>query len=178
VAKSSIGKAMSGWDERWLDIRKADVREAQVTLLARAKRLGCDAVDPDNTDHYQNDTGFRITRAQNVEYLQWLARAATKAGLAVGLKNSQDLVEAGNLHKLFDFQINEQCFTYQECSPLQAFGREGKGVFILEYKTTHESKAYNMNNFTKDCAYARARGYTLTIFRTQSLNGDIYRHCE
>lgn len=178
ISSTSIGKKMSGWDERWLDITKLDVRLAQRAIMDKAVAAGCDAIDPDNTDFYQQNTGFKISRQQNVDYLVWLAKAAKSKGLRIGLKNTQDLIVEGELHKYFDFNINEQCFTYKECGALKNFTKLGKAAYILEYKTTHESASYSTARFEKDCKVVKSNGYSLSVYRTQSLNGDILMRCQ
>ena len=51
--------------------------------------------------------------------------------LAVGLKN--DLGQVPDLIGSFDFAINEECVTYDECGRLRPFVRAGKPVFHVEY---------------------------------------------
>jgi hypothetical protein len=177
ISKSSIGKGMGGWDERWLDIRKQDVRQAQVKILKAAKAAGCDAVEPDNVDHYGNSTGFNISKSDSISYLHWLAGAAHDVGLAIALKNSGDIVQSGRMHEHFDFTINEQCYTYGECAPLRAFTNAGRAVYIVEYKTTHESDPYPIRNFERDCRNAKTNNFFFMVYRTQSVNGDIVALC-
>ena len=49
----------------------------------------------------------------------------------MGLKN--DLDQVATLAADFDFAINEQCFTYNECAALAPFTRAGKSVLQIEY---------------------------------------------
>jgi hypothetical protein len=79
--------------------------------LAVAK--GCDAVDPDNVDGYANDSGFPLTASHQLSHNRFLASEAHERGLAIGLKN--DLDQIPKLVASFDFQINDQCFAYDEC---------------------------------------------------------------
>lgn len=174
------GHRMPGWDELWLDIRRNDVRQAQARIMADAVRAHCDAVEPDNVDHsIQGDIGLgsRVTRAQNIEYLHWLSRQAHELGLQVALKNAVDLVAAGALDRVFDFSINEQCFTYGECDKVLPFTRAGKAVYVAEYKTTHESKAYPMGNYERDCRFSKGHGLFFFVYRTQSVDGRSERIC-
>jgi hypothetical protein len=49
--QSDLGAVMEGWEEeKWLDIRSQNVRNIMADRIALAAQLGCDAVDPDNTD--------------------------------------------------------------------------------------------------------------------------------
>lgn len=178
IDKTSIGKGMDGWDERWIDIRKNDVRQAQVHIIKAAKAAGCDAVEPDNVDHYDNATGFSISRADSIAYLQWLAGVAHSNGVMVALKNSGAIVQQGNLAAHFDFTINEQCYTYSECDKLRPFPAAGRAVYIVEYKTTHESDPYPMGHFERDCRNAKANSFFFMVYKTQSVNGDIVALCQ
>ncbi len=132
--KSVIGKPLEDWEgERYLDIRKVDalapIMRARMDL---AVRKGCDAVDPDNVQSYLEETGFRITAADQLRYNKWLAAEAHRRGLAVGLKNDRPQIPqlVGN----FDFSVSEECFTYNECEPLKRFVAANKAVFEIEYK--------------------------------------------
>ncbi|WP_430868339.1 endo alpha-1,4 polygalactosaminidase [Demequina aurantiaca] len=128
-----LGSELDGWpDERWLDIRQLDVlmpiMAARMDLCAEK---GFDAVEPDNVDGYQNDSGFSLTAKDQAAYNRALADLAHERGLAVGLKN--DLDQVALLQPVFDFAVNEQCFEYDECSVLSAFINAGKPVFHVEY---------------------------------------------
>jgi len=129
-----LGKPLAGWpDERWLDVRRlgllAPVMEARLDLAAAR---GCDGVEPDNVDGYDNDTGFALTAADQRRYNTWLAERAHERGLSVGLKN--DLGQVRALVSLFDWALNEQCFEYDECPALLPFVGAGKAVFGVEYR--------------------------------------------
>ncbi|MEM3432739.1 MAG: endo alpha-1,4 polygalactosaminidase [Candidatus Methanomethyliaceae archaeon] len=129
-----LGKDMEGWaGERWLDIRRIDllapIMEARLDL---ALQKGCDGVDPDNVNGYANDTGFPLTAEDQLSYNVFLSQAARRRGLAIGLKN--DLEQIPVLVAYFDWVLNEECFTYQECDRLLPFLHEGKPVFVIEYE--------------------------------------------
>ena len=49
----------------------------------------------------------------------------------MGLKN--DLGQIDDLLSYFDWALNEECFTYQECDLLLPFVAAGKAVFGVEY---------------------------------------------
>jgi len=129
-----LGKDMEGWPgEKWLDIRRLDllapIMEARLELAAQK---GCDGVDPDNVDGYTHDTGFPLTYNDQITYNVFLAQAAHSRGLAIGLKN--DLKQIPDLLRYFDWILNEECFTYQECNQLLPFVQAGKPVFVIEYE--------------------------------------------
>lgn len=133
-----VGKVMDGWpDERWLDISALDelgpIMEARLDL---AVDKGCDGVEPDNVDGYDNDSGFPLTGADQLAYNRWLADEAHARGLSIGLKN--DLPQIPALLPWFDWAINEQCFEMEECEELVPFVAAGKAVFGVEYNLDAE----------------------------------------
>lgn len=148
------GKMMDGWPELWLDIRNIDaLAPAMLGRLDLAKAKGCDAVEPDNVDGYANDTGFSLRAADQLAYNRWLASAAHERGLAIALKN--DLDQVRDLVDYFDFAINEECFSWNECELLTPFIQAGKAVFGAEYELSTASfcskaNALNMDFILKD----------------------------
>lgn len=148
-----LGKKLAGWPgERWLDIRRMDTLSRILELrLDLAVQKGCDGVDPDNINGYTNDTGFPLSAEDQLAYNRWLADAAHQRGLAIGLKNDHE--QAAELVDDFDWIVNEECFTYQECHLLQPFVQAGKPVFVIEYDATPEEV----------CPQANRLGYYLLI---------------
>lgn len=129
---NTLGSTLDGWaDERWLDIRSANVHSIMKKRLDIAKNKGCDGVEPDNMDGYTNKSGFNLTSQDQLAYNRFIANEAHKRGLAVGLKN--DLDQISELVEYFDFAVNEQCFEYNECDALLPFINHGKPVLTAEY---------------------------------------------
>lgn len=129
---SVVGRPLDGWPgESWLDVRRLSVRGVMAARLDLAAAKGCDAVDPDNVDGYQNDTGFPISYEHQRRYNRWLASQAHLRGMGVGLKN--DLGQVPDLVGIFDFQVNEECFDYDECGALSPFIDRRKPVLQLTY---------------------------------------------
>ena len=129
---NTLGNTLDGWaDERWLDIRSANVHSIMKKRLDIAKNKGCDGVEPDNMDGYTNKSGFNLTSQDQLAYNRFIANEAHKRGLAVGLKN--DLDQISELVEYFDFAVNEQCFEYNECDALLPFINQGKPVLTAEY---------------------------------------------
>ena len=129
-----LGNDLDGWPgEKWLDVRRLDllqpIMEGRFDL---AVEKGCDGVDPDNLNGYENETSFPIKASDQLAYNIFLSRAAHSRGLFIGLKN--DLNQAAELEPYFDWIINEECFYYQECSLLSPFIEAGKPVFVIEYE--------------------------------------------
>ncbi len=129
--EDALGEKMDGWDERWLDIRNAKVREIMADRIKLARSKGCDGVEADNVDGYTNKTGFDLSSKDQIEYNRYLADTAHKHSLIIGLKNDIDQVE--DLAKIFDFAINEQCHEYNECGTYNTFTSADKPVFNIEY---------------------------------------------
>jgi hypothetical protein len=145
-----LGKPLEGWPgERWLDVRKlAALKPIMNARLDRCARKRFDGVEFDNIDVYSNDSGFPVTKAQNLDYVSYLSRAAHRRGLAAGLKNLPQL--AKRLEPAWDFAVNEQCFQYHECGGYSAFIGHDKPVFQVEYELARR----------QFCPQARKFGFT------------------
>jgi len=144
---AALGKS-NGWPgEKWLDIRNAAIRPIMAARFAMCKAKGFDAVEPDNIDGYTNSTGFPLKASDQLVYNEWIATTVHGLGLSVALKNDGDQV--GSLLSFFDFDINEQCVQYNECSNLTPFVNAGKAVFEAEYQgnVTSVCATLNKDNF-------------------------------
>jgi hypothetical protein len=156
---AEIGQALEDFiDERWLDIRSANVRRIMLARLDLAVTKNCDGVEPDNVDAFENDSGFELTAADQLAYNRFLADAAHERGLAVGLKN--DVSQIAELVEDFDFALNEQCHQFDECDTVQPFLDAGKPVFNAEYAARF---AGDPENRAALCATARAQGLRTLI---------------
>jgi len=126
------GHPLDGWEgEVWLDIRSENVRQVMLKRLDLAKQKGCDGVEPDNVDGYINNTGFPLQVEDQLAFNKFLADAAHRRRLAVGLKNN--IAQVAELVDFFDFSINEQCHEFNECEDLKLFIKANKPVFNIEY---------------------------------------------
>ncbi len=129
-----IGLENENWPgERWLDIRQIEKLAPALTgRLDLCKAKGFDAVEPDNLDGYDNESGFPLTADDQVRFGRWLAQEAHRRGLSIGLKNSGDL--AATLEPAFDWALVENCFTEGDwCGNLSVFIRSSKPVLMAEY---------------------------------------------
>jgi hypothetical protein len=142
-----------GWPgENWLDIRQ--LKELRPIMAARFEvcaKKGFDAIEADNVDGYQNDTGFPLTAADQLAYDEMLAGLAHADGLAIGLKN--DLDQVPQLLPYFDFAIDEQCAEYSECDELEPFVKQGKAVLEAEYNLP----------LSEFCAQSAALGFSAIL---------------
>jgi hypothetical protein len=148
-----LGKS-NGWPgEKWLDIRRIGILgPIMKARLHRCDRKGFDAVEFDNVDGYQNDTGFRLSGADQLRYNVFLANHAHRLGMSAVLKN--DVGQIRTLIDYFDFALNEQCHQYHECDRLDRFVDDGKAVFGVEYKLKKpafcpQSNAHDFNFLKK-----------------------------
>jgi hypothetical protein len=158
-----LGNDYDGWPgERWLDIRRMDklapILRARLDLC---KAKGFDAVEPDNMQIYDNNTGFPITGEDQLRYAKWLADEAHSRGLAIGMKNTPDQVK--DLLPYFDFAITEDCFDQGWCNQMIPFIQAGKPVFAAEYDDTGV-------DFTTACMRANDLGFSV-ILKHRLLNG-------
>lgn len=169
--KSDLGKPLDGYpDERWIDVRSANVRRIMAARLDLAQTRGCDGVEPDNVDGYANRNGLGLTPEDQLDYNRFIAGESRKRGLAVGLKN--DLGQVKALEPDYDFAVNEQCHQYRECDKLQPFTAARKPVFNAEYKAKYRDNTDGARD--QLCRDARAADLR-TLVLPLKLN-DAYRY--
>ncbi|WP_187345266.1 endo alpha-1,4 polygalactosaminidase [Cystobacter ferrugineus] len=134
---SVIGNPDEGWDgSYWLDIRQMDILLPIMKdrMINWCKNKGFDAIEPDETEVWSNDSGFPITKAQNNAYNKAIAELAHSLGMSVGLKGNN--TEAPELVNYFDWALTEQCWEFDECALFKnSFIAQGKAVFNVEYNT-------------------------------------------
>jgi len=132
---SILGHALDDWPgENYVDIRSPVLRDIMTARLDLAVSKGCDGVEPDNVDEYQNTNGLGITAADQLDFNKFMAAAAHDRGLSVGLKN--DLDQVSQLQSYYDWALDEECNEFSECSSLDPFVKAGKAVFGVEYSGT------------------------------------------
>lgn len=150
-----IGKPDSGWeDSYWLDIRQTSILLPIMRdrMQHWCKDKGFDAIEPDETEVWSNDSGFPITKAENNAYNQQIAALAHGLNLSVGLKGNT--TEAPELWPYFDWTLNEQCWEFDECALLKdSFIDHGKAVLNIEYNVNPncaQANAWHMNSALRD----------------------------
>ncbi|MFN8174531.1 MAG: endo alpha-1,4 polygalactosaminidase [Solirubrobacteraceae bacterium] len=122
--------------ERWLDIRRRSWPRFAPIIWRRfdlARRLGCDGVEPDQNNPLGNHPGFPITHVDQKRWYLEVALQAHRRGLSVGQKNGIETTDA-DIVRAFDWNLNEECFQYRECSVLRPYVAAGKAVFQVEYR--------------------------------------------
>lgn len=147
-------------EERWLDIRQNqpyledDIKPVMMARINLAAEAGCDAVEPDNVDAWENTAV--ISAADQVAYNLWLAETAHAVGLSIGLKNN--LSQVSQLVNAFDFALNEQCFGYNECDLYEdTFLAQNKAVFNQEYGGSDEGSINQAQYHNQACPYFQNR---------------------
>ncbi|MFH1802322.1 MAG: endo alpha-1,4 polygalactosaminidase [archaeon] len=120
----------NGWPgEKWLDTRCPEVRQIMVDRMDLGIEKGCEGFDPDNMDAYGNNPGFPLTEEDAIDYYNFLADYAHNQSKKIGLKNALLIIPdvLGNL----DWEVNEQCYQYNECNLLLPVLNAGKPVFHI-----------------------------------------------
>lgn len=170
------GVAMEDWEgETWINTASSNVRSIMASRLDLAVSKGCNAVDPDNMDGYDHNTGFSLTQDTATNYVQYLASEASKRGLSIGLKNSLDIIP--RVLNSVQFAVNEQCAQYNECETLKPFTDANKPVFHVEYPKG-DSVNNNKNVSTKQsnavCA-CKSKWNFSPIIKNSNLNSWIQK---
>ncbi|KAF2403538.1 hypothetical protein EJ06DRAFT_282217 [Trichodelitschia bisporula] len=137
---SEMGAPLPMWPgEKWLDVRSRNVMNIMKDRIKLASRRGCDGIDPDNMDGYDNEKGGGFTRQLSkldaIVYLRKLAREARRYNMAIGLKNAQAILK--QVDNEIQFAVNEECVQMEECEDYKSFVSPtfstGKPVLHIEY---------------------------------------------
>lgn len=172
--KSDLGKGLSGWDgENWINISSPAIRKIMVTRLDLAVQKGCNGVDPDNVDGYNNDNGLGLTPNDSINYINFLADAAHQRNLSIGLKNAGEIVP--QVVNTVQYSVNEACVAYDECATFAPFIKASKPVFHVEYPKgpdVNNNLAVSSANKTTVC-HAKGEDKFSTIIKNQNLDAWI-----
>jgi len=157
-----LGKDYEGWSgEKWLDIRRIDLlAPIMLARLDECASKGFDAVEPDNMQIWDNDTGFPLTYADQLRYALWLAKEAHNRGLAIGQKNAPD--QTKDLVDIYDFAITEDAFYYDWADEIKPYIDAGKPVFSAEYTDLP-------GDFQEFCRQSKEFGFS-TILKHRDLD--------
>ena len=166
--KSVLGVVNEDWpDERFLDIRQLNVllpiMQARFRFCAEK---GFDAVEADNIDLHDDDSGFDIQESDTIRYIKVLAKLANELGLEIGQKNTAELVP--QLLKFMDFAIVESCYLKGRCELYQPYVGAGKMVLNVEYTDTSV-------DFAKACAAMKDSGISM-VFKDRELTSN-FQNC-
>ncbi|MBL7486903.1 endo alpha-1,4 polygalactosaminidase [Frankia sp. AgB1.9] len=129
------------WGEALLDTSTAARRAALLAVVAvwvdGCAASGFQAVEPDNLDSFERAEGL-LTEADNAAFAELVARRAHADGLAVGQKNTAELLGQRTAVG-FDFAVTEECGTYGECADFAAAYDDR--VYDVEYSDRGLAKA-------------------------------------
>ncbi|QDS77912.1 hypothetical protein FKW77_000852 [Venturia effusa] len=126
------GKELDGWPgEYWLQLNSSNVRSIMGKRLELAASKGCDGVDPDNVDGFDNDNGLDLTEDSSISFISFLANKAASLNLSIGLKNAAAIIPS--VLPAIQFSVNEQCVENDECAEFSGFVNASKPVFHIEY---------------------------------------------
>ena len=138
--------------ERWLDIRQLDTLEPILSArVAECADKGFDGVSFDNVDGYGNDSGFDLSRSDQLAFNQMLGGLAHEHGLVAGVTNAAELAQA--LEPDFDFALSTGCYQFDECDLFRAFTEADKPVFVIEFEL----------DFDDVCQRAEVDGFTAQV---------------
>lgn len=172
-SSSVLGSVYSGFeDERWLDVRAPEVMTLMKARLDLAVQRGCDGVEADNVDGFENPTGFPLTAADQLAFNRTLYNEAHGRGLAVAMKN--DVGQVAALITYVDLHVSERCHELDECGLLDPFIAEGKPVLNAEYLQQYVSDASARDAM---CAAARERGLR-TLVLSEDLDDSLRFSCD
>ncbi|RIH91736.1 endo alpha-1,4 polygalactosaminidase [Meiothermus granaticius] len=141
------GNKDAGWNgSYWLDVRQQKyLLPLMEARIKDCKDKGFDAVEPDESEVWDNNPGFPISMEQNHAYTRAIAELVHKYGMSVGLKGNNG--EAALLEPYHDWALSEQCFEYGECQNLvNSFVKKGKAVFVVEYSVSPDCNYANQNH--------------------------------
>lgn len=165
------GNADEGWSNSyWLDVRRiAELEPIMKARMQMCKDKGFDAIEPDEIDGWENDTGFAITYQDQLDYNRALAQWAHELGLSIGQKG--DIIQTRDLVDSFDWTLNEECFQYNECTGpydpildaivpgLQLYVQQNKAVFVAEYK------AYTADAWSRICSKSTVNRFNTARYK-------------
>ncbi|TIA32691.1 endo alpha-1,4 polygalactosaminidase [Aureobasidium pullulans] len=169
-----IGNDLSGWPgEKWLNTDSKAVRDIMANRIKLAADKGCDAVDPDNMDGFETNTGFPLNAGTALNYLSFLSLTAASHNMAIGLKNAGSI--AKNATCMVEFSIIESCITNNECAIYNNFIAAGKPVFQIEYPAGAPGKV-SAENLAKSCKINGNVGYS-EVIKGKDLGGWV-EYCD
>lgn len=129
----ALGNDYEGWEgEKWLDISRYElfsgILEERFDLAAEK---GCDAIEPDNMEAYNEETGFELTYNHQLDFNIWLAEQVHLRGMSIGLKNNPEQV--ADLVEYYDWALLEDCHIWGFCEDFKPFIDANKAVLQVEY---------------------------------------------
>jgi endo-alpha-1,4-polygalactosaminidase (GH114 family) len=130
---SVIGKIYPEWpDERWLDIHQLDkMKPWLISRFTMIQQKGFDAIEPDNLDGYENETGFAISITDTKALCTYIIDLAHSMDLGIGQKNVAELTD--DFSGSFDWALTEDAFDQGWQDDMLPYINKNKPVFVTEY---------------------------------------------
>lgn len=139
-ADGDLGHELQGYPEYFIDITaRSAVRIVESMIARQCARKHFDAVETDLDETFGTNegvTGFHITVADELHYLETLAGYMHARGLAWFAKNLDDTGRPAFVDALAPYAqgvITEQCNQFHTCSLLRPFLAAHKPVLDAEY---------------------------------------------
>lgn len=127
----AVGNPLANFpEERWLDVRDAQVRELMAKRVTALAAQGCDGVAPSSLSVHAADTGFALTPNDALDYARWLAERIHAAGMSAALSGPAELTS--ELWPTFDFGLAIGCMIRSECAEYGPLEQAQKPVLHLE----------------------------------------------
>jgi endo-alpha-1,4-polygalactosaminidase (GH114 family) len=172
---ADLGDGLKDWPgEKWLNLNSTNVRNIMKTRMGMAVDKGCDGVDPDNVDAYDNNGGgLGLTEADSIDFVNFLATEAQARNLSIGLKNAGAIIP--DVIDKMQWSVNEQCAQYQECDTYAVFPGQGKPVFHIEYPkgvSTNNGNLVTTSQKNSACTFASSGNFS-TILKNMDLDNWI-----
>jgi hypothetical protein len=153
---SAVGVTLADYpEERWLDIRNAEVRTLMQRRLDRAVDKGFDGVFASTLGVYLQRSGFDLTQANQVDYDAFLAGAAHTRHLSIGL--SEDFALDRSLIDAFDWALAIGCIADNDCNALAGWLARGRPVFDLETQGDHDAVCMQAASYGIPVTFKRAK---------------------
>ncbi|KAF2471079.1 uncharacterized protein BDR25DRAFT_261464 [Lindgomyces ingoldianus] len=173
-----IGADLEGWPgEKWLRLGSENVRNIMKKRVEIAAEKGCDGVDVDNVDGYQNKNGLDLSAEDSISFMSYLSNITLPYNLTLGLKNAGDII--AQVLPITHFSVNEQCVENSECDTFHAFIDAGKPVFHIEYPDGAGSdlKADTVKHFCENSGAAQGSDGFSTVLKKMNLDGWV-EYCD
>lgn len=150
----AVGNVVQSFpNERWLDVRDAEVRALMSERITALAAAGCDGITPASLTGYEADSGFDLTLQDALDYARFVAEAAHAADMSVGLTGPSALTLG--LWQDFDFGLAIGCVSSSMCREYAALTAAKKPVLHVELGD--ESSAPDL------CNSAQALGFQAII---------------
>ncbi|SFD89464.1 Glycoside-hydrolase family GH114 [Chitinophaga sp. CF118] len=160
-----IGNVYPEWpDERWLNIHQLDkIKPWLISRFTMIRQKGFDAIEPDNLDAYENETGFDITLTDTKNYCSYLIELAHSMGLGIGQKNVPELTDSFSLK--FDWALTEDAFDQGWQDDMLPYISKNKPVFVTEYSDVTSQTKFQ----TVVCPAAKTKKFS-AVFKKRELD--------